>query len=177
MRTKIEASMYLLAVVAVTGPLTQPGASTWLNSAIGVSVFVVLAIFTWPRRQPSVAEEVPTWPVLLAQSIVYGLLSAMGAVYFVQGYIEATATRPSCAPPPRPTDTTSSTDLLDYLASLQCQTDAEKELTASAIAGSLQIGLLVAGLVFVALLGSTRWIRRIPATEHGDGTDEKATER
>ena len=166
MRTKIEACVFLLAVVAVTGPFTQPGARAWLNSVIGFSVFVVLAIFTWPRRPPTVAEEQPTWPVLLAQSIVYGLISAMSAVYFIQRYIEARATRPSCAPSPLPTGTTSNAVLLDYLVSLQCQTDAEKELAASATAASLWIGLLVAGVVFVALVGRARWIRRILAAEH-----------
>jgi len=138
--------------------LTLPATRAWLNSIVGITVFVVLAVFTWPRRPKTVAAELPTWPILAAQSVAYGFISAMSASYFVQGDIAARSTRPSCNPPP-PTGVAKN-DVLDYIASLKFQSDETEDLVKSAAASSIWIGLIVGGGMFIALLATTWWLRR-----------------
>jgi hypothetical protein len=165
MRSTSDPVPFLLAIVAsAIGPLTQPGTRAWLNCIVGITIFVVLAVFTWPRRPRTAAAELPTGPVLAAQSIAYGFISAMSAAYFVQRDIEARSTRPSCNPPP-PTGVANN-DLRDYIASLKCQSDATEELVKSAATSSIWIGLVVGGGMFVALLATTRWLRRESANVH-----------
>lgn len=159
MRDTNSSVPFLLAVIAsAVGPLTQPGTQAWLSSVVGITVFVVLAAFTWPRSLEGAEADYPTWPVLAAHSIVYGFISAMSAAYFVQRDIEARSTRPSCNPPPPTGDPAK--DLLDYTTSMKCQSDSVEELVHLSTAGSMWVGLLVTGGTFLALLATAARVRR-----------------